>query len=72
MLTGKAKTDYQREYMRKRRLGGKLLDPVVRPLTITSGEVGLHAYIEPSIRIGMKEGTGIAYLDADGNAVYEE
>ena len=31
MLTGVAKKNYQRNYMRKRRLKGKLLDLNVRP-----------------------------------------
>ena len=34
MLTGQAKADYQRDYMRRRR-GGKVLDPInlpVRPI----------------------------------------
>lgn len=32
MLKGQAKKDYQREYMRKLRLKGKMLDLTVRPI----------------------------------------
>ncbi len=61
MLKGQAKTDYQRNYMRKRRL----LDPSVRPI------------VEPRPGdIEIRSDKGIQYwqveLDADGNPIYEE
>ncbi len=64
MLKGKAKTDYQREYMGKRRLKGKLLDPTVRPtinMDTHTNELGVWhgaSYKRPKI-------------DADGNPIPE-
>ncbi len=71
MLEGKAKTDYQREYMRKLRLRGKMLDPPVRPLPFV-----VHPRIYKDLRHiapGMEEECVPDYkLDADGNPIYDE
>lgn len=63
MLKGQKKTDYQRNYMRKRRL----LDPAVRPKTFNAGETisfkGIPFYKVP-------EGKTITVdVDADGNPI---
>jgi len=52
-LKGMAKTDYQREYMRKRR-GGRLLDPV-RP------------DVRPMLDPHQEQATPVQQYDVDGN-----
>ena len=59
MLKGQAKTDYMREYMRNRRLRGRLLDPSVRPTKeIVRLEYCMKVLAPPEI-------------DADGNVIPE-
>lgn len=65
MLKGKAKKDYQREYMRKLRLKGKMLDPSVRPIYDFNGSPNIPGALE-----GFR--TLTPTLDADGNPIYEE
>lgn len=60
MLKGQKKTDYQREYMRKRRL----LDPSVRP-SVQPKPLG-RQLLEDAIAIH-----GQPELDADGNIIPE-
>ena len=66
-LKGQAKTNYQRNYMRKRRL----LDPAVRP-----AEADRYIRNDVMLRSIHKGGDRIisehpAYIDADGGVVYE-
>ena len=57
MLKGRAKTDYMREYMRKRRLKGRLLDPSVRPY-----DKRIYKYGATPINYALA-------IDADGNVI---
>lgn len=61
MLKGQKKTDYQREYMGKLRLGSRLLDPSVRPIKITG--VLNNTFTNNTY--------GAVELDADGNSIPE-
>ena len=65
MLKGKAKTDYQREYMRKLRLKGRLLDPSVRPITNAPWIDDIAEFVDSASEC-------YTVIDADGNPIYEE
>ncbi len=78
MLKGQAKTNYQRNYMRRRRANPKLkqglLDPSVRP----SDEYILAAmdYLDnapvPTDNRQVRYEGKVYRLDAEGNIIYEE
>lgn len=87
MLKGQAKTDYQREYMRRRRLtealetkrarsnaiGMGLLDPSVRPIPKPSDKYILSAikYLDDA-DMPIDNRRTSSELDADGNVIYKE
>ncbi len=62
MLKGQAKTDYQRNYMRRLRLRGKMLDPSVRPSLQPKTPNAASPVTSPA---------PVTWVDADGNIVYE-
>ena len=69
MLKGKAKIDYQREYMRNRRKNGVVRPPGVRPINIVS-LVGCDDFKEA--HYNTEEVFSVTWVDADGNRVYND
>ena len=70
MLKGKAKTDYQREYMRKRRAVRPIVLDLTKPKLYnpTQHRIGDRVLIYRGKRLVE---TVIPELDADGNPIYE-
>lgn len=62
-LTGQAKTDYQREYMRKRRIGKPVRPPSVRP--VLDPKYSMAPFIVSPTATVIK----VPQIDADGNVM---